>query len=38
MAYNKNKKKLEEALIKLEQIKPQQNVQTTTTNTGSSRP
>lgn len=37
MAYKKNQKKLEQALIKLEQIKPQQNVQTTTTTTGSSR-
>ena len=38
MAYNKNKKKLEEALIKLEQIKPQTNVQTNTGNTSVNRP
>ncbi len=37
MAYKKNVKKLQQALIKLEQIKPQQNVQTTTTTTGSGR-
>jgi hypothetical protein len=37
MAYKKNLKKLQQAIIKLEQIKPQQNVQTTSTTTGSSR-
>jgi hypothetical protein len=37
MAYKKNLKKLQQAIIKLEQIKPQTNVQTTTTNTGNSR-
>ncbi len=35
--YKKNKKKMEEAILKLEQTKPQTNVQTTTTTTGSSR-
>ncbi len=37
MAYKKNLKKLQQAIIKLEETKPQQNVQTTTNATGSSR-
>lgn len=36
MAYKKNQKKLQEAIIKLQQIK-EQDVKTTTTTTGSSR-
>jgi hypothetical protein len=35
--YKKNKKKMEEAILKLQQIKTQKNVQTTTTTTGSGR-
>ena len=38
MAYKKNIKKMVEAILKLQEIKTQQNVQTTTTSTGSSRP
>lgn len=37
MAYKKNIKKLQQAIIKLQQIK-EQDVKTTTTNTGSDRP
>jgi hypothetical protein len=38
MAYKKNLKKLQQAIIKLEQTKPQTNVETNTGNTSVSRP